>query len=799
MSPTLNQCSLFLAAVCGTMVHSCAQTFVDVALTQGVNELILGDGLGSGLSTYDFDKDGWDDLTLCNSNDSLIFYKNINGQFVRSRSFVDGPGVTKHTLWVDYDNDGDMDLTVTTWEGTYRLYANDGAFNFTDVSEAAGLAQYDRYSYGASWGDYDRDGDLDLYVCLYDDEGDPDDLSRMNHLYKNVGDGTFVDVSVEAGVSDGLKMSFQSVWMDYDNDGWLDLFVINDRWYPNSMYHNEGDGTFIEVGEMTGTRLANDDPMTATVTDFDHDGDLDIYMTNTGLPTGFARLLVNNGDGTFDERGAELGTDLPYWSWGATWVDVDNDSWEDLYVTTELATYDHFYQNLGGVQFEENSDLFLDLSESLSFAVGRLDLENDGDYDIAVKNHSPSRPFLWQNQGNSNHFIKINLRGTASDRSAIGSWIKVFANGEQYTQFTFCGENYVSQNSQHHIFGLRDATIVDSVQVHYVRGHIDTYHDLAVDQTYTFTEGETYQASITTEGSLAFCQGGSVVLDAGEHSTYLWNTGATGRYLTISSGGIYWATVTSSGSVQVNTDTVEVVVRPEPLISSSTENPQCFGESTGAIALVDLSGIEMGSILWSTGGTEVQLNNIGAGSYSYTYTSIHGCMTTGSIQLTEPPELFVLSTTTPATAGANGTLQVLVFGGVPPYSVSLNGVIIGQDTTGLAAGNYDLLITDDQGCEFEEQVVVELLTGISQQDTTPLLIFPNPVRSGGSVMLSLPRTLMEVQLELIDGQGRMVRKSFHQNVPEGILEYPLAEHSSGLYLLRLTSPSFQGHVKLHVE
>lgn len=290
-----------------------------------------------------------------------------------------------------------------------------------------------------------------------------------------------------------------------------------------------------------------------------------------------------------------------------------------------------------------------------------------------------------------------------------------------------------------------------------------------------------------------------MVLDAGEHSTYLWNTGATGRYLTISSGGIYWATVTSSGSVQVNTDTVEVVVRPEPLISSSTENPQCFGESTGAIALVDLSGIEMGSILWSTGGTEVQLNNIGAGSYSYTYTSIHGCMTTGSIQLTEPPELFVLSTTTPATAGANGTLQVLVFGGVPPYSVSLNGVIIGQDTTGLAAGNYDLLITDDQGCEFEEQVVVELLTGISQQDTTPLLIFPNPVRSGGSVMLSLPRTLMEVQLELIDGQGRMVRKSFHQNVPEGILEYPLAEHSSGLYLLRLTSPSFQGHVKLHVE
>lgn len=790
---------LFIAAACGCTVHSRGQIFVDVALSQGVYELILGDGLGSGLSTCDFDEDGWDDLTLCNSNDSLLFYKNINGQFVRSRSFVFGPGVTKHAVWVDYDNDGDMDLTVTTWEGTYRLYANDGAFNFTDVSEAAGLAQYDRYSYGASWGDYDRDGDLDLYVCLYDDEGDPEDLSRMNHLYKNVGNGTFVDVSVEAGVSDGLKMSFQSVWMDYDNDGWLDLFVINDRWHPNSMYHNEGDGTFTEVGEMTGTRLANDDPMTATVTDFDHDGDLDIYMTNTGLPTGFARLLVNNGDGTFDERGNELGTDLANWSWGATWVDVDNDSWEDLYVTTELATHDHFYQNLGGVQFEENSDLFLDLSESLSFAVGRLDLENDGDYDIAVKNHAPSRPFMWQNQGNSNHFMKITLRGTVSDRSAIGSWIKVFANGEQYTQFTFCGENYVSQNSQHHIFGLRDATIVDSVQVQYVRGHIDTYHDLAVDQAYTFTEGETYQASIITEGSVEFCLGGSVVLDAGEHATYVWNTGATGRYLNVSSGGSYWATVTSPGSVQVNTDTVEVVVRPEPLISSSTENPQCFGEPTGAIALVDLSGIEMGSILWSTGGTEVQLNNIGAGSYSYTYTSIHGCVTTGSIQLTEPPELFVLSTTTPATAGDNGTIQVLVFGGVPPYSISLNGVIIGQDTTGLAAGTYELLITDDQGCEFEEQVVVELRTGISQQDTTPLLIFPNPVRSGGSVMLSLPRTLMEVQLDLIDVQGRTVRKSFHQNVPEGILEYPLAEQSSGLYLLRLTSPSFQGHAKLHVE
>ena len=353
-----------------------AQLFENNAPQQGIDILVQSDLFGSGISSYDIDQDGWDDLTFCMRNDSLVFYRNIEGQFVRSPSFLYAAGETKHVLWVDYDNDGDLDLTVTTWEGTYRLYRNDGNFAFTDISVEAGLAQNIENTYGASWADYDRDGDLDMYVCLYEYEGNQTNFPRFNHLYRNNGDGTFTDVSLEAGVSDGIQMSFQAVWLDHDEDGWPDLYVINDRWFSNSLYRNNGDGTFTDITAVSGTGVVGQDPMTASVADLDNDGDLDIYMTNTGWFDKVGMLLVNNGDGTFSELGIPYGVNIDTWSWGATWVDVDNDSWQDLYVTTSMPNgpvMDNvLYHNNEGISFSNSPWLFEGDHNARSFAVSSL-------------------------------------------------------------------------------------------------------------------------------------------------------------------------------------------------------------------------------------------------------------------------------------------------------------------------------------------------------------------------------------------------------------------------------------------
>lgn len=743
-----------------------SQVFTDVAAEQGLAFLVESDLFGSGVSFHDIDNDGWDDMTFCVKDDSLIVLRNNEGQFQQVPSFLYLSGETKHVLWVDYDNDGDMDLTVTTWEGTYRLYRNDGAFSFTDVSEAAGLSQDNEHTYGCAWGDPDRDGDLDLYVCLYEYEGDQNNFSRMNHLYRNNGDGSFTDITLAAGVSDGIKLSFQAVWMDYDKDGWPDLYVINDRWFSNSMYRNNGNGTFTDVTQETGTALPEQDPMTASVADFDNDGDLDIYMTNTGVFTFLekrGKLLVNNGDGTFTERAGELGVDIGTWSWGATWVDADNDSWQDLYVTTSMpnGTIEDnvFYASAEGSVFTSAPQWFTGDHNARSFAVARGDINNDGAYDLVVQNQAPYPPFLWLNSGNANHFVKISLEGTVSNRSAIGSWIHVYVGSNTYTQFTHCGENYTSQNSQHHIIGIGLANAIDSVQVLYPSGHLDTYYDLEPDAHHFLVEGGTYEAEIVPTGPLAFCEGDSVVLDAGDHETYLWSTGFTDRYLHVTTSGEYWVTVHNASGVGTTSDTVTISVDPAPIVEAVTQNPVCHGEATGSILLTDLLGGPAESVTWSDGGIGAERVGMLAGTYGFTFTNAFGCAVSGTLELTEPTELFVQITIEAASSGANGSIGIMVFGGTPPYDILLNGEPASMITTDLPSGTYEVQVSDAFGCLYSETVVVEGSTSIGGVEAMSPSVHPNPLPQGMPLIVTIPEPYGHVFVRIINALGRVVSET----------------------------------------
>lgn len=755
--------------VFGVVIFLChagwPQTFTDVAESLEVTAIPNSLQYGSGMSFYDFDKDGWDDLSFTMVDDSLVFYKNMGGTFEKLSSFMYGEGRVKHLVWVDYDNDGDLDIGLTTFEGKYQLFQNDGNFNFTDVSAEVGLMQAEERYYGMTFADYDRDGDLDMYVTCYEQLGDEDYFSRLNHLYRNNGDGTFTNVTNEAGVGDGIRLSFKGVWFDYDMDGWPDLFVINDRAFKNSLYKNNGDGTFTDVSEEAGVQLGGQDPMTATVGDFDNDGDLDIFMSNTSAPLKRGQLLVNNGDGTFSQLAEDYGVDVFGWTWGAVWVDYNNDTYQDLYVANghpnlqNFNIQNFFLRSVGGLFFTDMTNMTMvggDIFRSYSTARG--DIDNDGFYDIAVLNRAPHDVNLWHNSRNDNHYIKITLTGTASNIMAIGSWIRVYIDGMQYTQYTMCGENYIAQNSQHHIFGLGDTTMVDSVQIEYVLGHTDTYYNLPADSSYYFTEGDTYQVSIEAMGSLTICAGDSVTLDAGEHHQYSWSNGHTERYLVVQNSGDYWLTAENEFGVVAHSDTVTVTQVPQPFIEAQVEHPVCFGDSSGSISLENLQGVPPAEILWDNGMSGAQLDSLPAGVYNYTFTDTNGCVATSEVLLQQPMLLTVLIFSFPEANGSDGAISMVINGGESPYTILIDSVLNqGTFIDGLQAGIYVITIIDDNGCVFTQEVEVQSTVSVTQFGQESFGLYPNPVEPGQQLMIK--GNISSIQsLQLLDAKSAEVLK-----------------------------------------
>ncbi len=314
-----------LLSFCALQQLTGQPSFEDVA--EGLGIFLSFGQSGSavgGISFVDFNNDGWDDLVFCtNFGQLLMFYQNNNGEFF---DLIDPPPVNNTdqqvtVLWADYDNDGDLDLLIISWMAAMQLMRNNGDGTFTDVTAEAGLPTSATRTHGAVFGDYDRDGFLDLYITRYW-SGSPQDT---NSLFRNNGDGTFTDVTVSAGVQATHAASFCAVFFDYNNDGWDDLYVVNDRCpWPNRLYKNNGDGTFTDVTDESGSGACMDnmmcggnlpykclDAMNAGITDYNNNGFLDIYVTHDG-PSFF---LENQGDGTFQNVAEATGTTFDRFGW----------------------------------------------------------------------------------------------------------------------------------------------------------------------------------------------------------------------------------------------------------------------------------------------------------------------------------------------------------------------------------------------------------------------------------------------------------------------------------------------------
>jgi len=429
----------------------------------------------------------------------------------------------------DFDNDGLPDIYVTGY-GHNVLYRNLGGCKFQDVTEKAGL-RVGGFSVGSAWADYDRDGHADLFVARYVDSdihhlpqpGDksfdykglhvevPEAEGESDFLFHNRGDGTFEDVSEKAGVSNPtLQRGMGVVWADYDDDGWPDLFVANDVG-PNFLYHNKGNGTFEEVGMLTGVALGlsgrSMGNMAGDFADFDRDGRLDLIVTRYGFQP--VSLLRNEGAAGFEDVTWASGIGQVSASpvrWGTGFADFDNDGWPDVFiangnVTPAVETLPNekpyrepvqLFHNRGNGTFEEVAsaaglnDGPLQSRRGAAFG----DINNDGNVDVVVYNEGGPPSLFLNETRNPNHRVLFRLIGTKSNREAIGARVTVYTSKLTQIDEVRAGGSYLSSSDPRLHFGLGADAKMQKVEIRWPSGLNEELKNVAGNAIYTIVEGK---------------------------------------------------------------------------------------------------------------------------------------------------------------------------------------------------------------------------------------------------------------------------------------------------------------------
>ena len=444
---------------------------------------------GAGLSFADFNNDGLDDISIpTNGEKSILFFKNDGTKLISQNFNISYPYQVKQILWIDYDNDNDKDLYLTSFNGKNKLLENDGFFYFNDVTSSLNLPDSLSNSFGSSWADINNDG----YIDLLQTYRNTDTLSNTIKIFLSDRALSFHEITSTTNIREFSKLPFCASFVDIDNNNLLDLYIANDKSSGNSMYYNNGDLSFNNISQSSNTGV-DMDAMSVTIGDFNNDQYFDIYSTN--LEEG-NKFFVNNKDLTFTENAQNLGISFNGQAWGSQFEDFDLDGYEDLYVSGALVGSDYpssaFYSNIFGKYFEENNSvgLGIDTVESYSNAIG--DIDNNGIPDIAVLNMFPHRSFIFKNTySGNNNWLKLNIKGLTSNKDAYGARLVLYSGDLVLTRAKFSTEGYLSQNSDNIFFGLGENNSIDSLIIYWPSGTKDILYDLGVNEIISINEGST--------------------------------------------------------------------------------------------------------------------------------------------------------------------------------------------------------------------------------------------------------------------------------------------------------------------
>ena len=449
--------------------------------------IVTDGGISTCACWSDFDNDGSLDLFVGNWNNEANFLYRNDGErgfsAIRKGAIVTDGGLSSGGCWGDYDNDGYADLFVANQANQSNfLYHNDGNGTFTKITDGDIVSDYG-HNHTAAWGDYDNDGFIDLFVA---------DSGQDNLLYRNNGNGTFTRILEGDIVNDGTDSNGCS-WADFDGDGDLDLFIPNKGGVNNFLFRNIGDGTFEKM--MTGSVVEDGgDSNGGSWGDYDNDGDLDLFVTNG--PFFFSGennfLYRNEGDGSFTKIEDSPVVQDSAKSMSGCWGDFDNDGDLDLFVTNYVHD-DLYYTNDGKGNFTvETRGMMVNLA-SFATGVGAGDYDNDGDLDLFLANWENQNNILYQNTTRGRHWIRVLCRSEASNRMGVGAKVRVEAViGEKSVAMMReirTNYGYRSQGAMEAHFGLGDAAVVESIRVEWPSGRVDQTKHVDADQIVTVTEG----------------------------------------------------------------------------------------------------------------------------------------------------------------------------------------------------------------------------------------------------------------------------------------------------------------------